>query len=96
MGKEFLEAYFLSLIFYKKVWGIYYIRKIVSPFEIDKLEYEKFLSNDKELAFKCGINKELFEKNKADISESNVVSRDVLVKKIFHQSIFILYVNIFY
>ena len=48
------------------------IYKRVNPFEIDKLEYEKFLSNDKELAFKCGINKELFEKNKADISESNI------------------------
>lgn len=48
------------------------IYKRVNPFEIDKLEYEKFLSNDKELAFKCGINKELFERNKADISESNI------------------------
>lgn len=63
------------------VWLIYQCEKCkhtlnisiytrVNPSEVKAEEYEKLLSNDKSLAFKYGVNRELFSRNKAVINES--------------------------
>ena len=39
----------------------------INPNDINKYEYEKFLSNDKELARKCAFNLSVYNKNKAEV-----------------------------
>lgn len=83
------------------VWLIYQCEKCKNTYNlsiyerikkgsIDKIEYEAFLSNNKELALKYGINKSLFEINQAEINlkevkyvllkeESDVCENEILV-----------------
>lgn len=43
----------------------------VSPQSISRDDYEKFLASDEELLMKYGTNKELFQRNKAEISQES-------------------------
>lgn len=47
----------------------------VKPTSIDKEEYERFLSNDKELAYEYGRDKAFFARNKAEIITSSMEYR---------------------
>ncbi|QAA32399.1 DUF1062 domain-containing protein [Clostridium manihotivorum] len=60
------------------IWMIYQCEKCkstynmtiyerIKPFDINKEEYEKFLSNDKELARKYAFNLNMYSKNKAEV-----------------------------
>ena len=44
----------------------------VNPGKIPKDDYQKFLANDKELAFQIGISKEVFAKNRAEIARDSI------------------------
>lgn len=44
----------------------------VNPGKIPKKDYERFLANDKELAFEMGVTKRMFSKNKAEIAKESI------------------------
>ncbi|MFA9377472.1 MAG: DUF1062 domain-containing protein [Lachnotalea sp.] len=44
----------------------------VKPNKVPKTQYQKFLSNDEKLAFEYGVNKELFQTNKAEIDDDEI------------------------
>lgn len=50
----------------KSTWNMTIYERI-KPNDIDKQEYEKFLSNDKELARKYAFNLSVYNKNKAEV-----------------------------
>ncbi|MEW9095352.1 MAG: DUF1062 domain-containing protein [Clostridiaceae bacterium] len=50
----------------KSTWNMTIYERI-KPYEINKYEYEKFLSNDKELAREYAFNLSIYNKNKAEV-----------------------------
>lgn len=50
----------------KSTWNMTIYERI-KPYDIDKYEYEKFLSNDKELAREYAFNLSIYNKNKAEV-----------------------------
>jgi len=50
----------------KSTWNMTIYERI-KPSDISKYEYEKFLSNDKELARECTFNLSVYNKNKAEV-----------------------------
>lgn len=54
----------------KSIWNMTIYERI-KPYEINKYEYEKFLSNDKELAREYAFNLSIYNKNKAEVILEN-------------------------
>jgi len=50
----------------KSTWNMTIYERI-KPYDINKYEYEKFLSNDKELAREYAFNLNIYNKNKAEV-----------------------------
>lgn len=50
----------------KSTWNMTIYERI-KPYEINKYEYERFLSNDKELAREYAFNLSIYNKNKAEV-----------------------------
>ncbi|GAA0076802.1 DUF1062 domain-containing protein [Clostridium sp. CTA-5] len=55
----------------KSTWNMTIYERI-KPCDINKYEYEKFFSNDKELARKYAFNLGIYNKNKAEVNLQNV------------------------
>lgn len=53
----------------------------VNPGKIPKKDYERFLSNDKELAFQIGVTKRMFSKNKAEIAKESITYELIEMQK---------------
>jgi hypothetical protein len=64
----------------KSTWNMTIYERI-KPYEINKDEYEKFLSNDKELARKYAFNLSIYNKNKAEIILEDV-NYELIQKKL--------------
>ena len=64
----------------KSTWNMTIYERI-KPYEINKDEYEKFLSNDKELAREYAFNLSIYNKNKAEIILEDV-NYELIQKKL--------------
>lgn len=64
----------------KSTWNLTIYERI-KPYNINKYEYEKFLSNDKELAKEYAFNLSIYNKNKAEVVLEDV-NYELIQKKL--------------
>lgn len=64
----------------KSTWNMTIYERI-KPYDIDKYEYERFLSNDKEVAREYAFNLSLYNKNKAEVILEDV-NYELIQKKL--------------